>query len=94
MEHLGALTPSLTPSSPLNAAALKDAAVKLEATFLAEMLQAAGFGESRDSLGGGAGESQFGSFLVRAQSEHMAKAGGIGLAEILYQSLMDTQNET
>ncbi|MEO1733421.1 MAG: rod-binding protein [Pseudomonadota bacterium] len=66
---------------------LRAAAQKLEATFLAEMLKSAGLGESRDSFGGGAGEDQFSSFLVDAQAQAMVKAGGIGLAEALFDAL-------
>jgi len=73
---------------------LRAAAQKLEATFLAEMLKSAGVGESRQSFGGGAGEDQFSSFLVQAQAEEMVAAGGIGLAEALYEALKDRQNDT
>jgi len=73
--------------------ALREAAQKLEATFLAEMLKSAGLGESRESFGGGAGEDQFSSFLLQAQAEEMVAAGGIGLAEALFQSLKERQNE-
>jgi len=73
--------------------ALYSAAQKLEATFLAEMLKSAGFGQSRESMGGGAGEDQFSSFLVQAQAEEMVKSGGIGLAESLYESLKEQQND-
>lgn len=76
-----------------NDAALMDAAKKLEATFLAEMLKSAGLGQSRDSFGGGAGEDQFASFLVQAQAEKMVDAGGIGLAETLFQSLKERDRE-
>jgi flagellar protein FlgJ len=69
--------------------ALKDAAEQLEASFLAEMLKAAGLGKSRDSYGGGAGEDQFGSFLVKEQANAMVQAGGIGLAESLYNALKE-----
>ena len=65
---------------------------KLEATFLAEMLKAAGFGKSRDSFGGGSGEDQFASFLVQEQASAMVDSGGIGLAESLYKSLKGRQN--
>ena len=79
-------------SNPMAEDPLRKAAIDLEASFLAEMLKAAGLGESRDDFGGGAGEDQFSSFLVRAQAEQMAKAGGIGLAESLYHALKETQN--
>ncbi len=75
-------------------AALRKAAVELEATFLAEMLKSAGFGENRDSFGGGAGEDQFSSFLIRAQAQEMAKSGGIGLAESLYNALLERADDT
>lgn len=70
-------------------AALRQAAQDLEASFLAEMLKAAGVGKSRESFGGGVGEDQFGSFLVRAQADEMVKAGGIGLAESLFEALKE-----
>ncbi len=72
--------------------ALKDAAKKLEATFLAQMLKSAGLGQSRESFGGGAGEDQFASFLLEAQAEKMVEAGGIGLAESLFNALKEREN--
>jgi flagellar protein FlgJ len=66
---------------------LMDAAKELEASFLAEMLKSAGLGKPRDSFGGGAGEEQFGSFLREAQAREMVRAGGIGLAERLFEVL-------
>lgn len=75
-------------------AALRQAAQDLETTFLSEMLKSSGFGKSRESMGGGAGEDQFASLLVRAQAEHMTEAGGIGLAEVFFNALKETQNES
>ncbi|MFW8593745.1 rod-binding protein [Cribrihabitans neustonicus] len=72
---------------------LREAAIKLEASFLAEMLKSAGLGEARSGFGGGAGEEQFSSFLVQAQAEQMARTSGIGLAESFYHALKETQNE-
>ncbi len=71
---------------------LLEAAQKLEATFLAEMLTSAGLGQSSESFGGGAGEDQFASFLVQEQAMLMAKAGGIGLSEAIYETLKERQN--
>lgn len=68
-------------------AKLWDAAQKLEATFLAEMLKSAGLSAPRDSFGGGHGEEQFASFLREAQAKEMAAAGGIGLAESLFEAM-------
>ncbi|MEO9651228.1 MAG: rod-binding protein [Roseobacter sp.] len=89
------LTP-IRPQPPKPSAqdiALRNAAEKMEAGFLAEMLQAAGLGKSSEEFGGGAGEDQFSSFLVQEQAMQMVKAGGIGLAEALFQSLKEKTNE-
>ncbi|MGR3291057.1 MAG: rod-binding protein [Paracoccaceae bacterium] len=69
--------------------ALWDVAQKLEASFLAEMLKSAGLGTPRASFGGGSGEEQFGSFLRQEQAEMMVKAGGIGLAQSLFEALKE-----
>jgi Rod binding domain-containing protein len=69
--------------------ALRAAAEKLEASFLAEMLKAAGVGKPRESYGGGAGEEQFASFLREKQAEAMVQAGGIGLSEALFEALKE-----
>lgn len=68
---------------------LLDMALKLEASFLAEMLKHAGVGENRSALGGGAGEEQFASFLRQAHAKEIAKSGGIGLAEQLFNAMKE-----
>ena len=68
---------------------LRQSAQKLEAVFLAEMLKAAKLGEVPDAFGGGTGEEQFNSFMREAQADQMVKAGGIGLAESLFQALKE-----
>ena len=93
-------TPVLPPPRPSTAvpdfahgdADLRQAAQKLESTFLAEMLKSAGLGASRDAFGGGAGEDQFASFLRQAQADEMAEAGGIGLAEALFEAMKVRQD--
>ncbi|MCG6558081.1 rod-binding protein [Ruegeria sp. 1NDH52C] len=72
--------------------ALQRVAVELEATFLAEMLKSAGLGKARSAFGGGAGEEQFNSFLVRQQADQLARSGGIGLAESLFNALKDSRD--
>lgn len=73
--------------------ALREAAEALEASFLAEMLEAAGAGKTPEAFGGGAGEDQFSSFLIQEQARAMAAKGGIGLAERLYQSMKEQLND-
>jgi Rod binding domain-containing protein len=85
--------PTTPAAVPAKDAALREAAQKLEATFLAEMLKSAGMGQSRESFGGGAGEDQFGSFLVQEQALQMVRAGGIGLSEALFETLKERENE-
>lgn len=68
-------------------ASLRAASKKLEATFLAEMLKSAGLGAQEGSFGGGIGEEQFTSYLRDAQAKEMVEAGGIGLAEALFNAM-------
>ncbi|WP_171179174.1 rod-binding protein [Ruegeria sp. HKCCD8929] len=82
------------PPTPAKNEALRDAAVELEAAFLAEMLRSAGLGKTPEAFGGGAGEDQFASMLVRQQAEQLARAGGIGLSETLFNALMESGNAT
>lgn len=73
--------------------ALRAAANKLEAAFLAEMLKSAGLGAPRSEFGGGAGEEQFASYLRQAQAEAIVEGGGIGLAENLFQALLRREQD-
>ncbi len=90
------LTPE-APRPPFKPASrdseLRRVSEQLEATFLAEMLKEAGLGKTSESFGGGAGEDQFASFLRQEQANEMVKAGGIGLAESLYEALKENHNE-
>ncbi len=79
----------LPPARPAKDDPLWQAAQKLEATFLSEMLKSAGFGEGQESFGGGVGEQQFSSYLRDLRADEMARAGGIGLAQSLYAALKE-----
>lgn len=96
MENISSLnlpnrTPALTKTPPIDDP-MRQAAMELESAFLAEMLKAAGLGKTSESFGGGAGEDQFASFLVQEQAKQITKAGGIGLAESLYNALKETRS--
>ena len=84
---IDALSPKTT-AAPAQQASLRRAAEELEATFLAEMLKPMGADHESSSFGGGIGEAQFSSFLVEEQAKLMVKAGGIGLAESIFRSLL------
>nr|WP_245759573.1 rod-binding protein [Poseidonocella sedimentorum] len=68
---------------------LFETAQKFESVFLAEMLTYAGFGKSRGEFGGGIGEDQFSSLLVAQQADAIVAAGGIGLAEALFEAMVE-----
>lgn len=72
---------------------LRQAAEQLEASFVAEMLKSAGLGKTPASFGGGLGEDQFASFLRQEQAVEMVRAGGIGLAESIYEALKEREND-
>ena len=84
LDVIGAALPGNAPSPE---SAMRKAAQGLEANFLAEMLKPMGAAAARESFGGGIGEEQFSSFLLQEQANTMVKAGGIGLAESIFQSL-------
>lgn len=77
-----------SPNSPVRDENLMAVARELESSFLAEMLKSAGVGKARTSFGGGAGEDHFSTFLVREYADATVQAGGIGLAESIYKSLV------
>jgi Rod binding domain-containing protein len=68
---------------------LREAAEAFEAVFLAEMLGHAGLGRPRRSFGGGAGEDAFASLLVHEQARLLSRRGGIGLAETLFEAMVE-----
>lgn len=83
-----ALTAEAPDDAALREAELRSAAQTFEAVFLAEMLKAAGYGTPRATFGGGAGEEAFASLLVQEQAQQLARSGGLGIAEHVYQALL------
>ncbi len=72
---------------------LRVLAEKMESQFLAVMLKSAGLGEPRQTFGGGAGESQFSSFLTAEYADATVKAGGIGFSEAIYNALVRAKED-
>ncbi len=70
---------------------LLDKARELEAAFLSQMLAHSGLGAPSEGFGGGVGEEQFASFLRDEQARLMVAKGGIGLAEMIFKSLVAAQ---
>ncbi|PVA09708.1 hypothetical protein DC366_11285 [Pelagivirga sediminicola] len=88
----GAIRPAQVRAGISASLSAREAAQKLEATFLAEMLKSAGFGKSSE-FAGGIGEEQFASFQRQALADEIVKSGGLGLAETFYQSMMEISND-
>lgn len=83
-------SPALPP--PDRRDVLMDKAQELEASFLAEMLGHTGLGAAQGGFGGGAGEEQFSSFLRQEQARLMVEGGGIGLAELIFNSMVEAEH--
>lgn len=95
--NLRPLTPPTWDRSTANAqvaSPLRKVSNQLEALFLAEMLKATQPDGDANGFSGGAGEAQFTSFLQDAQAQEMVRAGGIGLAESLFNALKERENGT
>lgn len=71
----------------------REAAVKLEASFLSEMLKAAGFGAREGAFSGGAGEDQFASLYRDAVAEQMARSGALGLSDHFFRSILEAHDD-
>ena len=65
-----------------------------EASFLAEMLKYTGINKTSESFGGGAGEDAFSSMLNDAYAKALVEAGGIGIADYVYQSLQQKTSQS
>lgn len=85
------MTPTLPAPVSDRRGVLMAKAEELEATFLAEMLGHAGLGEAGGDFGGGHGEEQFASFLKQEQARIVVGNGGIGLAELIFNSMAEAE---
>lgn len=97
LSHLAPVSSASIPlpqstMTPERAEQLMDVAKALEAQFLSEMLKSAGVGKTPDAFGGGSGEDQFASFMRDEQAKQMTQAGGIGLAQALFESMVERSN--
>jgi len=85
--------PPVSPSPESRESQLMAVAQSLEAAFLSEMLKSAGVGETPQDFGGGAGEDQFASFMRDEQAKQMVQAGGIGLAQSMFDAMIARSHE-
>lgn len=81
------------PPTPTRSEQLMAKAEELEASFLAEMLAHSGLAEMTGPFGGGSGEAQFSSFLRAEQARLMVERGGIGLAELIFNSMIKADHD-
>ncbi len=69
-------------------------AEEFEASFLAEMLKYSGVNKTSESFGGGAGEEAFSSMLNDAYAQALVKSGGIGIADLVYKSIVEKSKKS
>jgi Rod binding domain-containing protein len=74
-------------------ARLRASAIRFEAAFLAEMLRHAGLGKTPSAFNGGAGEAAFSGTLIQEYATRISEAGGIGIADRIFQALLDRSAE-
>lgn len=86
--------PPLSAPTPSRHDQLMATAEELEATFLSEMLAHSGLGETQGAFAGGPGEAQFASFLRQEQAKLIVQHGGMGLAELIFNSMVEAGNGT
>lgn len=84
--------PPVAAQPPSRHDQLMSKAEELEATFLSEMLAHSGLGEMQGSFGGGEGEAQFSSFLRDEQAKLIVQQGGIGLAQLIFDSMVKAED--
>lgn len=95
------VSPNLIAPTPAEAASAADLAKRgeirktaeaFEASFLSIMMQQMFQGlETAPPFGGGAGEEMFRSFLTEAFAKQTAKAGGVGLADVVAREMLKMQ---
>lgn len=67
---------------------MRKAAIAYEANFLNEMISQSGLGKAGENLGSGVGGDAFASLLTEQYSLEIAKKGGVGLADKIFEALM------
>jgi peptidoglycan hydrolase FlgJ len=84
--------PIQAPQQTTDAVAAKKAATAFEGVFLSQFLGQMFDGISTDGpFGGGQGESMFRSLMLDEYGKQIAAQGGIGLASVVTQELLKTQ---
>lgn len=78
---------------PASEAAMRAAAQKFEASFLAEMLKHTGIGKMPEGFNGGHGEAAFSDYLVHEYADSIASSKSIGLADQIYRALAERANQ-
>ncbi len=76
-------------NTPAENPRLRAEAERFEAAFLAEMLRHSGLGRMPDSFNGGAGEAAFAGSLVQEYASRIAATGTLGIAEQIYNTLVE-----
>ena len=83
------------PSKTANAEASRKSAEEFESFFLTQMLEPMFEGIKTDGyFGGGYGEGVFRSMMLQQYGRILAKAGGVGIADMVGRELMNIQESS
>jgi Rod binding domain-containing protein len=93
LSYFGALQRSAAPAiDARNLARIKEAAQDFEAFFVTHAFEDMFAGISDDPMfGGGEAEQMFRSFLLQEYGKTVAKAGGIGVSDMVQRQLLELQ---
>jgi len=81
--------PTQTPDDAARDAQLREQARAFEAVFVGQMLKHAGLTEALTGGGGKFGGEAFASMLTEQYANELVEDGGFGLAEEIYQQLLE-----
>lgn len=82
------------PMKTADEAKAREAAESFEAFFLSQYFEHMFVGIRTDGpFGGGQGENVFRSMLMQEYGKTVAKGGGIGIADAVYQSILQIQEQ-
>jgi peptidoglycan hydrolase FlgJ len=84
----------LAVAPAFDADAARETAKAFESAFLTEMLKHTGLNKTSQTMGGGAGEDAFSSFLTEEYAKKLTESGGIGLAEQIFNAIKQKGSST
>lgn len=91
MEAHPALAAVPAVATPEQRTRIREAAEKFEASFLSIMMQQMFKDVGAGEFDGGAGEDMFKSFMSDAMAKQVARAGGVGITDVVAREMLKLQ---